>query len=100
MPWIVRLPSCLGHSAKGLWTLRAQVGVLLIIVHTHCKKKMSKCRDTVMNLVSQLDLVGARQRRRRRLKRRVYCCKVNTSAVYKLLFYWGPVWFSNYVFNL
>ena len=33
-----RLPSCLGHSAKGLWTLRAQVGVLLIIVHTHCKQ--------------------------------------------------------------
>ena len=40
MPWVVRLPSCLGHSAKGLWTLRAQVGVLLIIVHTHCKKNV------------------------------------------------------------
>ena len=36
MPWVVRLPGCLGHSAKGLWTLRTKVGVLLIIVCTHC----------------------------------------------------------------
>jgi len=29
-----------------------------------------------MHLISQLDPDGAKQRRCRRLKRRVYCCKV------------------------
>ena len=66
-----------------------KVGVLLLVTYTHCEKKMSKYRDTVMNLISQLDAVGARQRRRKR-QRRVYCCKVNINALLPMLFYLGP----------